>query len=302
VARRPIRERLNIAADLLTKDGERLEAEERHQDAAEHFEAAADIRAVLAPGGWSMLRSAAGTAPSSSNLAVQMGSKLKASLEVAAREFDMSLSSIAAEGLRAAARGEFLPPRAHPGEGPRTNLNVRIPDDVLRELGEGRLAELSAEAGYRISKANIVTAWLADELGVDRPVGSDPASSATLRVVAEKRLIDYWRLPETRPEGMSLTDVVEEGIRDFVAGRWVPEVPEWLAVSERPREGGHWASAGTVSSAGEPVERTKLTLKIDPELLRGLRDRAAALSDESPFHPGMIVISLLKDRLGEPAE
>lgn len=280
---RPIRDRLKTAADLLSQDG--------------HEDAAADVRAVLAPGGWALLRqTGTGAGSQGTNLAVQMGMDLKRALEAAAEEFGVSLSSVAAEGLRAAARGDFIPPRPYGGTGQKTNLNVRIPDDV-KAAAQRVLPKLSAQAEYKVSLGNIVMSWLADDLGVDRPVGSD---AQTLKMIADKSFLDY-----ASQQGdalvVDLRQVLEEGIRELLAGAYMPPFPQF---EERPRDAsGRWA-ADPSRGPREPVVKSSLSVRIDPELLSGLRGKAAELAEESrkPFHAGMIGVAILRDRLGEPAE
>jgi hypothetical protein len=157
---RPFRDRFKALANHLRETGQE--------------DYASDVDAVLAPGGWALLRPKAGTSttPSgstqtSSNLPVYMGKELKNALEKAAEEIGVSLSAVAADGMQAVLDGRFVPPPGYTGPGDeKTNLNVRIANTLLDGVGE-RLAALSQEAGYRISKASVVTWWLADELGVD---------------------------------------------------------------------------------------------------------------------------------------
>lgn len=295
---RPIRDRLKTAADLLTQAGNRLEEAEQHEEAAKHYDAATGVRAVLAPGGWTQLRT---TRTSGSNLAIQMGQDLKNALEEAAAYFGESLSAMATEGLRAAAAGDFLPPRPYAGTGKRVNLNVRIPDDVLDELGKERLAELTAEAGYNVSKGNIAMSWIADELGVDRPV--DTVSGA-LKMIAAKDFLEYVAVQRDE-RGLSLREVLEDGIRALLAGEYMPaSFSRWVDVSARPRTaGGTWAADPSRGSRG-PVEKSSLTVRIDADLLAALREWAVDMTEKTggPFHAGMAGVAILKDKLGEPAE
>lgn len=288
---RPFRERLTIAANLLEQDG--------------HDEAAADVRAVLAPGGWTMLRHQPGEGSGSgTNLAIQMPVALKAALVAAGGELGVSLSTVAQDGFRAVVEGRWVPPKTlagktlRPKSDAKTNLNVRIPDDLVKEA-RPLLAKLTKKLGYRVSMASIATAWLAEELGVDRPSADD---FQMLKLVMPKRLADYFTA-RAEEAGLSLTAVVEDGIRGLLSGERVPETNDWNVISSRPRGGGKW-QVDPARGVREPVRAAKLSVLIDADLLDGLREWCADRTEEAewPVYPGSVGIAILKDRLGEPAE
>jgi hypothetical protein len=130
---------------------------------------------------------------------------------------------------------------------------------------------------------------MAEELGIDRPSAEDREA---LRLVVAKSLRKHV-LAACVERGVDLDRVVEDGVRALLDGSWTPRL------AERPR-----SASGTWEPAPAPVSKGKLTVRLDPDLLEGLRARAEELNEEhpQPVHPGTIVIALLKERLGEPAE
>ncbi|MFF1444088.1 hypothetical protein [Streptomyces sp. NPDC058295] len=286
---RPIRERLKTAADLLQQTG--------------HDDEAADVRAILAPGGWSLLRAQTAELGSASNLPIYMPKSLKGALVAAAADLGVSLSAVVRDGFQAVVDGQWVPPktplnrgRDRKPAGPSANLNVRVPD-ALRQQVEPMLPSLKSELGYRVSLASIAISWMCDELGVER---TSEADSETLKVVTDRRLVDHV-VAVAAERGVSLQSVIDAGIRALLDGSWSPQVPEWLAVSERPREGGVWAADPEQGPRG-PVPKAKVSIAVDERLLSGLRDWCAEQSEQSelPYYPGMVAVAILKDRLGEP--
>ncbi|WP_371099864.1 hypothetical protein [Streptomyces sp. PU_AKi4] len=288
---RPLRDRLTFAAELLEGVGrdklaaaQALDTDQQtvEASAAQAFlDAAADVRMVTEPGGWSRLRNEsadvkAGVA--SVNLPVFMGADLRQDLEDAAKEIRVpSLSSVAADGLRAAAEGRFVPPRAYTGTGPRRNLNVSVPADVKDRVA-GMLDELSKQAGYRVSLASIVTWWLADELGVNMtPTGP-------VKLVIPLRLREHFE-QSAAAQGVTLNQVLEDGLRALLSGEWsypvAPRAAQGTRLDDTP---------------------AKLSLRIDDELRADLQEIAPKLSEKygRRIHPGTVVIAILKDRFGEP--
>jgi hypothetical protein len=159
-----MRDRLTLAAQRLEEAG--------------HPDSAADVRAVLAPGGWTLLRAkdtpdkaAAGT-----NLPLTIDRGLRDALKEKADEFGITLGAVVADGFRKVLAGEWLPPRL--ATTPTTNkvvLNVRV-DDSLRKQIDAIKAGLSQEAGYRVTQSSIAIAWMAEDLGVDvATVDTEPA-------------------------------------------------------------------------------------------------------------------------------
>lgn len=157
---RPMRDRLLTAAERLEEAG--------------YPDSAADVRAVAAPGGWTMLRSTESSG--GTNLPLTVDRELRDQLKAKADEFGVTLGSVVADGFRRVLAGEPLPPRLAPG--PTANkvvLNVRV-DDSLRKQIDARKAELTKEAGYRVTQSSIAIAWMAYDLGVEvATVDPDPA-------------------------------------------------------------------------------------------------------------------------------
>lgn len=150
----PMRDRLLIAA--------------QHLEDAGHPESAADVRAVAAPGGWTLLRATgAESTTSRTTLTLTLDKPLKEQLVAKAADFDVTLSSVAEDGLRKVLAGEWMPPKlVRKKSVVRSVLNLRI-DDSLRQQIEARQKELSEQAGYRVTQSSIAVAWMAEELGVE---------------------------------------------------------------------------------------------------------------------------------------
>lgn len=151
---RPLRDRLLTAA--------------QHLEDAGHPESAADVRAVAAPGGWTMLRAKeAGEGAGGTNLALTIDRDLRDQLKVKADEFGVTLSSVVEDGFRKVLAGQWLPPKlVRSTTANKVVLNVRV-DDSLRKQIDAVKAELTREAGYRVTQSLIAIAFMAEDLGVD---------------------------------------------------------------------------------------------------------------------------------------
>lgn len=290
---RPLRDRLTTAAELLEGVGRdkltAAQALDTDQQAAEtsaaqtFLDAAADIRMVVEPGGWTRLRNeSAGTKTGvgSVNLPVSLGADLRQDLEEAAEEIGVaSLSAVASAGLRAVAAGTFVPPRANTGTGQRRNLNVSVPADVKDRVA-GMLDEMSKQAGYRVSLASIVTWWLADELGVNL------TATGPVKLVIPSRLKEHFERSAAK-QGVPLVQVLEDGIRSLMAGEWSYPAGPRAAKGTRPED-----------------TASKLYLRIDDNLRADLQEIAPKLSEKHGrrIHPGTVAIAILKDRFGEPQQ
>lgn len=270
----PIRERLTLASQRLKEAG--------------YPDSAADVEAVLAPGGWTMLRTSAGASSASSksrNLPITTVADIKGALKAAADEIGVTLSSVAEDGFRAVVEGRWAPPAAADRvrvpsvdkAGGRTVLNLAIPED-LREQVRGMLPALSEAAGYKVTEPQLALAWTMEELGVE-PVGAQ-----SMKLVIRKSLRDHL-LAEADRLGLDLQELVESGIRALADGSW-----------EMPRP---------VRAASRPAETTaKLTVPVGSDLLTRLYEMAPEISDRMDYkvYPGTIALAILKNRLGEPAE
>lgn len=320
---RPIRDRLTAAARYLDEAADAYAADARlmqqagnPESAAAHLLAkeaqvadwASAVKTVLGPGGWTQLRNEPGTGHSASSLPLTTNAGMRDALKAASVEFCTSLSSIADEGLQAALNGTWVPPRIavdrtrdakkrSSESGQRVVLNVRV-QDSLRKPVQDLIPGLTDQLGYRVSLASIVLPWMAEELGVEWPGTAD---SESLKFVLPLPLREHV-IKVADAQGLSLQQVMEDGIRSFLDGSWYPELPEWVVVENRPRgEDGKW-DVDPSYVPQDPHERSKLTVRVDQELLAGLRSRTEEFSESEgyPYHPGMIAVQILKERLGEP--
>lgn len=156
---------------------DRLLTAAQHLEDAGHPESAADVRAVAAPGGWTLLRAATDTEKSAgTTLPLTLDKTFKQQLVAAASEFGVTLSSVVEDGFRKVLAGEWMPPKlVRKKSVERSVLNLRI-DDGLRQQIEARKQELTEQAGYRVTQSSIAVAWMAEELGIDVVTAdTDPA-------------------------------------------------------------------------------------------------------------------------------
>lgn len=273
---RPFRERLQIASDRLM--------------AAGHEDSAADVAAVLAPGGWQRLKPTAGEeAGTATTLSVLLPEEIRDALKDAGAALSVSLSAEASDGFRAVLRGDWTPPmpvRAVRSTKPkaRKNLNLTIDDGLRRELREA-LPALTQELGYRrsLTEASVAAAWLCEQLGVDR----EP--STTLKLVVPGSLRSHWEKAATKQK-TTLQQVLDHGLRALFAGTWQMPVP-------------HRAPSGRAVPDPQPQAVVKVTIPIDIALHEQLLEAApefAARFDRRVF-PATIAIAVLKDKLGEPS-
>jgi hypothetical protein len=154
---RPLRERLKNAAALLRADG--------------HEEAALDVEAVAAPGGWTLIRETQPTQSDVVSLPLTLDRRLKERIVKAGEATGTVLSNVATEGLQAFKEGRFVPSRVQQSRGTgysKTTLTVTIPQG-LRDEVRAMLPAAIQDAGYRITVSSIVLEWLLEELGVERP-------------------------------------------------------------------------------------------------------------------------------------
>jgi hypothetical protein len=156
---RPWRDRLKTAAALLRRDGQE--------------EAARDVEAVLAPGGWNWLRETEATQSEVVSLPLTMDRRLKDAIAKAAEDTGTVPSAAVAEGFRAFLEGRFVPPRVQQARGragySKTTMTVTVPKQLRAEVS-ARLPQVVEEAGYRITLSSIAIEWLMEELGVERPL------------------------------------------------------------------------------------------------------------------------------------
>jgi hypothetical protein len=154
-----MRDRLKTAAELLRTDG--------------HHEAAMDVEAVIAPGGWTLLRDTKSTGAEVVSFPMTMDKRLKDALVAAAQDTGTVLSNAVAEGWRAFLDGRFVPPRVRQVRGRagyvKTTMTVTVPQDLRNEVS-ARIPQVVQEVGYRITLSSIAVEWLMEELGVERPL------------------------------------------------------------------------------------------------------------------------------------
>jgi hypothetical protein len=159
-----IRNRLKSAAKQLKTDG--------------HDDLASAVDAVLAPGGWTLLRSEA-SAGSTSNLGITLDAGLRDALKREAEAKEVTLGWLVNEGFKAAASGSWVPPKpvrarrgmAYPNG--RVVLNVWV-NDIARADLRDVLPELSESLGFRVTEGHVALAWMREELGLDSD-GETPA-------------------------------------------------------------------------------------------------------------------------------
>lgn len=148
---RTMRDRLTNAARQLEKAG--------------HPDSAAAVSAVLAPGGWTLLREQ--DAAFTTNLPLTMRQSLRDALKAAAEQRNVTLTAVVTEGQRKILEGSWTPPESSrvvrrgqsAAEDPRAVLNVTVDDSLRRELRD-RLPDLSEELGYKLTEGGSSIAYL----------------------------------------------------------------------------------------------------------------------------------------------
>ncbi|MFF7527269.1 hypothetical protein [Streptomyces pseudovenezuelae] len=303
----PARARLTAGSELLKSVTASKSALE--PDVAERLqEFALDVDAILAPRGWTILRDS-DEAATLAQLSLTITRALREALKSAEAEFAAPLGPLADQGLRAALDG-WLPPktlvrRARTAQEAVAKANERAVLQIevnaaLRKQVQDKLEEMTKRAGYRVTLSSIAISWIADQLGVDRPTADNLDK---LSLVLHQSMRDHV-VSAAAARGVSVDQVLEDGVREFLDGSRVPELSGWnMQLDERPRGGGGvWQAASAEPSV--PKERGRLTVHMDEDLLEGLRRRAQEMNEASPFpvFPGTIGLAILKDRLGEPAE
>jgi hypothetical protein len=282
------------SADLEPAEAERLQ------------EFALDVDAMLAPRGWVILRDS-DEAAVLAQLSLTITRALREALKSAEAEFWTPLGALADQGLQAALDG-WLPPktlvrRSRTAQEAATKAHERAVLQIevnaaLRRQVLGQLEQMTERAGYRVSLSSIAISWIADQLGVDRPTADNLDQ---LSMMLHKSMRDHV-VSAAAVQGTTVDQVLEDGVREFLDGSRVPQLPGWNVPDERPREGGMWQSKS--GGPAVPKERGRLTVHMDEDLLDGLRRRSQEINEESsvPVYPGTIGLAILKDRLGEPAE
>jgi hypothetical protein len=144
---------------------DRLTTAARQLEEAGHPDSAAAVTAVLAPGGWTLLREQ--DAPFTTNLPLTMRKSLKDALKKAADQRNVTLTAVVTEGHRRTLDGSWTPPEpvrvVRRGESavndPRAVLNVTVEDSLRGDLRK-RLPVLSDELGYKLTEGGSSIAYL----------------------------------------------------------------------------------------------------------------------------------------------
>jgi hypothetical protein len=271
---RPTREQIALAADRL--------------DASGYPDSASVVRSVIEPGGWNLLSA---SSQQSSNLALTIDEKLKFELRAAALKMQVSLSLVVEEGYQAVLDGEWMP---HSAQGQkqaasrrvrdahyvRSVLNVRVGNE-LRESVRAMLPVLSERAGFKVTESSIAVQWMMDELGVSHPGDH----TAVLPLQVRKSLRDYW-VERAEQRQVSFQSIVEDGFRAVLDGSW---------------DLGRVKPTRTYSQT-DP--NSKLTIRVNDALLEQVADASPDIAEQlrRAVTPMILAMSILKDRLGEPAE
>lgn len=278
-------------------------AEQRAAEAEQAYDAAAAVESVTARRGWMLLKNTEETRGETSNLPVSVSELLRDAVKAQAAEFGAVLAALAEEAYTKVLEEGWVPAEAPPGpdgtRGAKKNLNLRV-DDALRQQVRAKLPELSLKAGYKVSEAHLVLSHICDELGIER-AGSFSTERLRTRIPAvEKEHFDQ----AAAAAGVSLAEIVEDGIRELLAGAWVPEQHPYMAdASSRPRTvDGKSVWASPSGREWTEWERVQFNLHLDPGLLASLRSKCESLSRELGFlvFPGSAARQILTRRLGNP--
>jgi len=169
---RPWRDRLKTAAELLRAAGHDKAVQGEQDVAGAYADAARDVEAVLAPGGWNWLRETESTQGEMVSLPLTMDRRLKDAIAKAAEDTGTVPSAAVAEGYRKFLAGEFVPPEVKLTRGragySKTTMTITVSKQLRAEVS-ARLPQAVEKAGYRITLSSLAIEWLLDELGVERP-------------------------------------------------------------------------------------------------------------------------------------
>ena len=307
-----LRDRLSSAAAQLKQIGEAesAEADRLHADgkaasahrlrADEAYDAATAVEAILAPRGYLLLKrdERMGAA---SPLTVTTNEEVKKALLAAGREFSVVFSGLAEEAYRAVRDGQWVPPKpvkaARGTVGGKAVLNVRI-DEQLRQDVREMLPALVQETGYPITEGHIVLSYICEELGIERPGAGD---AEWLRMVMPAPLVDHFK-EQVKAEKTTFQKVLADGLTDLADGVEVLPISMWVTeAAGRPRDGGQWIPIN-VKNPLSAIERARLDLKLNADLMDRIRHRAGIESSRHQIlvHPGMVGRAILTSRLGEP--
>lgn len=239
------------------------------------------VESLLEPDGWKALRDSMEQG-ATSPLSITLDSELQAAIKDAAEEFGAPLRALAEAGYRKVLAGEWLPEKVNrrkwSANSSKSVLQIRV-DAGLRRQVQAQLPHLSAEAGYRITEGGIVIGWICEELGVDRGAG------ASMTLIMPLPLRNHFM--QARDSGVSLDQIVSERVRQMMDGTW--KMPRPVKAPKGTWDDGKWG---------------KLSVHIEDSLRDALHEMAPRLSEELGIrvYPGMIVRTILTDRLGSPAE
>jgi regulator of protease activity HflC (stomatin/prohibitin superfamily) len=170
---RPWRDRLKTAAELLRTASDDKAGQGDEKAASAYADAARDVEAVLAPGGWNWLRETEATQSEMVSMGLTMDKRLKNALSAAAENTGTVPSAAVVKGYQAFLEGRFVPPRVQSTRGSagysKTTLTVTFPKSLQAEV-RARIPQVEEAEGYRITLSSIAIEWLMDELGVERPL------------------------------------------------------------------------------------------------------------------------------------
>ncbi len=144
---------------------DRLTTAARQLEEAGHPDSAAAVSAVLAPGGWTLLREQ--DAPFTTNLPLTMRASLRDALKKAAEQRNVTLTAVVTEGHRKVLDGEWVPSESQRVvrrgqsvvDDPRAVLNVTVQDSLRQQLRDS-LPGLSEQLGYKLTEGGIAVAYL----------------------------------------------------------------------------------------------------------------------------------------------
>ncbi|MFE9812378.1 hypothetical protein [Streptomyces sp. NPDC005548] len=144
-----------------------LTAAQKLEDAGA-LEEAADVRAVAAPGGWTLLRvKDSAEASAGAPLPLTIDRTLREQLKEKADDLGVLLGAVVTDGFQKVLDGSWTPPQLARATAPdKVVLNLRVNKDLMDQV-QAQTARLSQKHGYRITKSSIAIAWLAEDLGVD---------------------------------------------------------------------------------------------------------------------------------------
>ncbi|WP_331763214.1 hypothetical protein OG571_47660 (plasmid) [Streptomyces sp. NBC_01369] len=190
---------------------------------------AAWVDAVLAPRGWAALRATDPDGTAGPNLSVMLDRLARDQIVAAAEAAGTSVTDTVNEGYRSFLAGEYTPRkpvRARYGaSAERVNLNV-TPVLSLRQQVE----EAAGMSAAHVAADYLMRTYKAGPYAGDS--AEAPPATGTVRNPQVPRAVRDQIRARAKAAGRMVTDDVNEGFQQYLAGEFTPDAPVWSDTSD----------------------------------------------------------------------